>query len=35
MLAIDDAKISYKDAMAVVMPDGAAQWLKATFGGPQ
>lgn len=34
-LSIDDAKIMYRDAMSVVMPDAAAQWLKATFGGPQ
>lgn len=34
-VAVDDAKISYTDAMAVLMPDSAAQWLKATFGGPQ
>jgi hypothetical protein len=34
-VAVDDAKVTYADAMAVVMPDSEAQWLKATFGGPQ
>lgn len=34
-VAIDDGKVTYSGAMAVALPDATAQWLKATFGGPQ
>ena len=34
-VAVDDGKVTYTDAMAVALPDSTAQWLKATFGGPQ
>lgn len=34
-VAIDDGKVTYSGAMAVALPDSTAQWLKATFGGPQ
>lgn len=34
-VAVDDGKVSYTDRMAVALPDSVAQWLKATFGGPQ
>jgi hypothetical protein len=34
-VAIDDGKVTYSDAMTVALPDKSAQWLKATFGGPQ
>lgn len=34
-VAVDDGKVSYADRMAVALPDSVAQWLKATFGGPQ
>lgn len=34
-VAVDDGKVTYVDRMAVALPDSVAQWLKATFGGPQ
>jgi hypothetical protein len=34
-VAVDDGKVTYADRMAVALPDSTAQWLKATFGGPQ
>lgn len=34
-VAVDDGKVTYTDGMAVTIPDSTAQWLKATFGGPQ
>jgi len=34
-VAVDDGKVTYKDTAAVELPDSTAQWLKATFGGPQ
>ena len=34
-VAVDDGKVTYADAMSVALPDSTAQWLKATFGGPQ
>lgn len=34
-VAVDDGKVSYVEQMAVALPETAAQWLKATFGGPQ
>lgn len=32
---IDDGQVDYTGQMAVALPDSTAQWLKATFGGPQ
>lgn len=32
---VDDGKVTYSGAMTVALPDATAQWLKATFGGPQ
>jgi len=34
-VAVDDGKVTYAEAMTVALPDATAQWLKATFGGPQ
>lgn len=34
-VAVDDGKVTYTEAMTVALPDATAQWLKATFGGPQ
>ena len=34
-VAIDDGKVTYSSEMTVALPDKIAQWLKATFGGPQ
>jgi hypothetical protein len=34
-VAVDDGKVSYVDRASTTLPDVTAQWLKATFGGPQ
>ncbi|HWU21549.1 MAG TPA: hypothetical protein VN088_08490 [Nocardioides sp.] len=34
-VAVDDGKVTYTDTPAVALPESTAQWLKATFGGPQ
>lgn len=34
-VSVDDGKVTYTGAPAVALPDTTAQWLKATFGGPQ
>lgn len=34
-VAVDDGKVTYEPGMTVQLSDTTAQWLKATFGGPQ